>query len=100
MVLEHALMHVTPGEEEGFEAVLGEALAVIASAEGCLGARIRRGIESPSTYLLEVEWTNVAAHTEGFRSSELFVRWRKLVSPFWSELPVVEHFSLTAERQG
>jgi heme-degrading monooxygenase HmoA len=100
MVLEHALMHVTPGEEERFEGVLDEALGVITSAEGCLGARIRRGIESPSTYLLEVEWTTVAAHTEGFRSSELFARWRALMSPFWVELPVVEHFSLAAERAG
>jgi quinol monooxygenase YgiN len=100
MVLEHALMHVTPGEEGAFEAVLDEALGVITSAEGCLSARVRKGIESPSTYLLEVEWTSVTAHTEGFRSSELFVRWRELVSPFWAELPVVEHFSLSAEQEG
>jgi heme-degrading monooxygenase HmoA len=98
MALEHALMHVAPGAEAGFEAVLEEALGVITSAEGCRSARVLRGVESPSTYLLLVEWTSVAAHTEDFRSSELFVRWRELVSPFWDQMPVVEHFEPRADR--
>jgi quinol monooxygenase YgiN len=98
MVLEHALMHVGPGEEDRFETVLDEALEVISAADGCGAVRVLRGVESPSTYLLLVEWSSVEAHTEGFRGSERFARWRQLVSPFWVELPVVEHFAPTAER--
>jgi quinol monooxygenase YgiN len=100
MVLEHALMNVRPGEEERFEAALDEALEVIGAADGCGTVTVLRGIESPSTYLLLVEWASLDAHTEGFRGSDAFARWRALVSPWWSELPVVEHFAPAKERRG
>jgi heme-degrading monooxygenase HmoA len=100
MVIEHALMQIVPGEEAAFEAVLPRALEVITSAEGCQSARVCAGVESPSCYLLLVEWDSVEAHVEGFRGSELFATWREIVSPFWAELPVVEHFSPTAEKAG
>jgi len=98
MVLEHALLAVRPGDEEKFEAALDEALGVIGGAEGCGTVKVLRGIESTSTYLLLVEWASVEAHNEGFRKSEAFLRWRDLVSPWWVELPVVEHFAAVAER--
>ena len=99
MVLEHALMSINPGEESAFEAALPDALAVITSDPGCRGAKILSGVESPSTYLLLVEWDSVAAH-QGFRESEAFGEWRAIVRPFLADLPNVEHFSLAAERQG
>jgi quinol monooxygenase YgiN len=92
MILEHVLLAVRPGEEEGFEAVLDEALGVIGTAQGCRSARILRGLESPSTFLLLVEWDSVEDHLEGFRGSPAFDRWRALVAPFWVELPDVRHF--------
>jgi len=99
MVLEHALLSITPGEEAHFEAALAEALEVIGGAEGCGTVTVLRGVESPSTYLLLVEWSSVEAHNEGFRKSEAFARWRALVSPAWAELPTVEHFATVAERR-
>ena len=100
MVLEHALLSVRPGDEEQFEAALDEALGVIGSAEGCGTVQVLRGVESPSTYLLLVEWVSLEAHTEDFRSSPAFLRWRELVSPWWVDLPVVEHFATLVERSG
>ena len=100
MVIEHALMQIVPGQEAAFEAVLPAALEVITASPGCRSARIAAGIESPGCYLLLVEWDSVEAHVEGFRGSELFAAWRELVSPFWVELPVVEHFDPAAERHG
>ncbi len=99
MVREHALMHVTPGQEAAFEAVLPEALGVITSAPGCHRAEVHRGIESPSDFLLLVWWDSVEAH-QAFRDSELFPVWRSHVQPHWAELPVVEHFALSAEQDG
>ena len=97
MVIEHALMQIVPGQEAAFETALPGALEVIGSAPGCRSARISAGLESPSCYLLLVEWDTLEAHVEGFRGSELFARWREIVSPFWAELPTVEHFSPVAE---
>lgn len=92
MILEHALLEVTPGREAEFEASMASALAIIEADPGCRGASVRRQIESPSTYLLLVEWTSVEAHLEGFRQSPAFERWRELTHPFYVERPSVTHF--------
>ena len=98
MIYEHAVMSVIPGQEAAFEAALAEALEVIGTAAGGT-ARVLRSVEAPSTYVLLVEWDSVEAHTEGFRGSEAFARWRALVSPHWSELPEVQHLTPIAERR-
>ena len=49
-------------------------------------------MESPSAYLLLVEWESIEAHTEGFRGSEEYEQWRSLLHHFYEPFPVVEHF--------
>ena len=68
-----------------------------AETEGFLSATISRGIESPSTFILDVEWTSVEAHTEGFRGSERFAQWKALTHHFYDPFPVVEHFAPVAD---
>lgn len=92
MILERALIRVRPGEEAAFEAAFAEARQVILSAGGCRSAEVLRGVESPSLYLLLVEWASLEDHTEGFRGSALFTRWRELIGPYFAEPPDVEHF--------
>jgi heme-degrading monooxygenase HmoA len=48
-------------------------------------------IEDPSRYRLLVRWATLEDHTEGFRNSDAFPRWRALVSPFFASPPVVTH---------
>lgn len=96
MVTEHAFIAVRPGAETEFESVLPDALAVISAAPGCASARMLRGVERPSTFLLLVEWESVTAHTEGFRSSEAFTRWRSIIGPYLDGQPDVEHFAAQA----
>ena len=81
MIVEHAVLNVTPGNEEEFIAAVNEGLPLLAETEGFLSATISRGIESPSTFILDVEWTSVEAHTEGFRGSERFAQWKALTLP-------------------
>lgn len=92
MVLEHALLRLTPGAETDFESSLADALAIIESAVGCFGAEVRRQIEDPTTYLLLVRWSSLEAHL-AFRETELFTRWRALTAPHYVQLPTVTHFS-------
>lgn len=92
-VTEHAVMQVDPARAEEFEAVLPEALAVLAASPGCRSARAGRRVEAPGAYLLLVEWETLADHVEVFRGSPAFDRWRGLVRDFWLELPTVEHFT-------
>jgi heme-degrading monooxygenase HmoA len=51
-----------------------------------------RGIESPSRFVLLVEWDSVQAHTENFRNSDRFPQWRGHIGPFFAAPPTVEHF--------
>lgn len=91
MIIEHALLIVSLGREDEFEASITRALALIESAPDCHGAQVRRQDEDPSTYLLMVHWSSVEAHM-AFRGTGLFERWRELTHPFYAVPPVVTHF--------
>lgn len=91
MMLEHALLQVSAGREEEFEASMSRALPIIESAPDCHGAEVRRQQEDPSVYLLLVRWSSVQAH-EQFRRTDLFEQWRVLTHPFYANKPDVTHF--------
>jgi heme-degrading monooxygenase HmoA len=91
-VTEHAVLCVRPGQEEEFLATMDRAKALIAASPGFLGLRVERGVESPGTFLLLVEWESLEAHTEGFRGSAAYEEWRGLLHHFYDPFPVVEHF--------
>lgn len=93
MVLEVALIDVAPGQEEQFAAAYAEGHRVLAGTPGCRSVRMTRGIESPSRFVLLVEWDSVEAHETGFRATERFDRWRALIGPYFAAPPVVEHFT-------
>jgi heme-degrading monooxygenase HmoA len=93
MVLEIALIDVRPGEEEAFAAAYLDARDGLMSTPGCRTARMTRGVESPSRFVLLVEWDSVAAHEENFRATPRFTTWRSLIGPYFAAPPVVEHFS-------
>ena len=99
MIIEHAVLSVTPGREVEFEAAMTEALPLIESAPGCLGATVRREVENPTHYLLLVQWATVSDHVEGFRQSPAFERWRSLTHHFYDERPVVTHFESPLPRE-
>ncbi|MFF3065021.1 antibiotic biosynthesis monooxygenase family protein [Oerskovia sp. NPDC057915] len=91
-VLEHALLHVVPGQEAAFEEAFDEARTIISATPGFGGLSVSRCVERPSTYLLLVRWDNLEAHTEGFRGSPGYERWRAMLHHFYEPFPVVEHY--------
>lgn len=92
MVLEHAVLDVRPGEEDAFEAAFATAKGIIASMPGFAGLRLERCIEKPSRYLLLVEWDTIEDHVDGFRGSEPYDEWRRLLHHFYDPFPDVEHY--------
>jgi heme-degrading monooxygenase HmoA len=93
MILEHAILPVRPGSESDFEEAFRTAQPLISRQPGFCSLSISRSIESPNLYLLLVEWDSVEAHTEGFRGSADYERWRELLHHFYDPFPVVEHFT-------
>lgn len=92
MVLERAHIRVTPGQEDEFEQAFERARLVISASGGFRSLTLSRGVESPSLYLLLVEWATLEDHTVGFRESPAFGEWRGLLGPFFDGAPDVEHF--------
>ena len=92
MVLERALFTVQPGREADFEQAFATARAQLTGSRGFRGGTLSRGVESPSTYLLLLEWDTLEDHTEGFRGSAAFTEWRRLLGPFFDGAPAVEHY--------
>ena len=99
MILEHALLTVRPGEQAAFEAAFAEARRFISASPGFRGLCLSRCLERDTGYLLLVEWDRLEDHTEGFRGSAGYDRWRALLHSFYDPFPVVEHFMtvLTAD---
>jgi heme-degrading monooxygenase HmoA len=93
MVLEVAVLDVVPGREADYEKAFAEAKPIIASMPGFIDLRLERCIEQTSRYLLLVEWETLEHHTEGFRGSEGYQRWRELLHHFYDPFPTVEHYT-------
>lgn len=91
MVTEIADFRVLPDRADGFAAAAERGLAFIAASPGFLGARLTRSVETPTRFVLLVEWETVEAHTVTFRGSENFAKWRAEVGPFFDGAPTVEH---------
>jgi heme-degrading monooxygenase HmoA len=93
MVLEVARIDILPGQESAFAAAYGQGRKLLADTPGCQSVRMTRGIESPSRFVLLVEWDSVEAHEVNFRRSDRFTRWRALIGPYFAQPPSVEHFT-------
>jgi heme-degrading monooxygenase HmoA len=93
MILEHAILSVRSGSESDFEEAFQMARPLISRQPGFCSLSISHSIESPNLYLLLVEWDSVEAHTEGFRGSADYERWKELLHHFYDPFPVVEHFT-------
>ena len=94
MVLELAILDVRPGETDAFEHAFAEAKEIISTMRGFEHLQLRRCIEDPKRYVLLVEWERLEDHTEGFRQSGEYQRWRALLHRFYDPFPTVEHYDL------
>ncbi|MGF1524596.1 MAG: antibiotic biosynthesis monooxygenase family protein [Leptolyngbyaceae cyanobacterium] len=92
MILEVAILDVTPGREEEYEAAFAKASSIIASMRGYQSHELKRCIEQQNRYLLLVQWDTLEDHTEGFRQSAAYQEWKTLLHPFYDPFPVVEHY--------
>jgi heme-degrading monooxygenase HmoA len=98
VILEHAVLEVGQDQAAEFEAAFDQALPLISASPGFRSLRLVRGVESPGRYVLLVEWETLADHTEGFRGSDAYQEWRRLLHHFYDPFPTVEHFAPVAAR--
>ena len=77
-----------------FESAFVEASAIIAAARGYVSHELQRCIETPNRYVLLVRWHTPEDHTQGFRGSEAYQEWRRLLHRFYDPFPTVEHYEV------
>jgi heme-degrading monooxygenase HmoA len=94
MVLEVAILDVIPTQERDFEAAFAKASRIIAGLPGYVSHQLQRCIEKENRYVLLVNWEKLEDHTVGFRGSDGYQEWRKLLHHFYDPFPTVEHYHL------
>ena len=94
MILEVAMLNLKPGTSNEFEAAFAQAAPIIASMPGYLSHELQRCLEAPDRYVLLVRWQTLEDHTVGFRGSEAYQEWRRLLHHFYDPFPTVEHFEM------
>jgi len=97
LILELAVLDVKPGQAREFERAFGQAQRIIGAPPGYLSHELRRCLEKQNRYLLLVHWRTLEDHTEGFRRSDAYQEWRRLLHHFYDPFPTVEHYEAVQE---
>jgi quinol monooxygenase YgiN len=94
MFVERAELPIIPGKEEEFAAAMAsKGTAMLAAAPGCHSVRVGRGVESPSKFLLLLEWDAVESHI-ALTQTPAFDEFKALVGPYIGGAPDMEHFDM------
>jgi heme-degrading monooxygenase HmoA len=99
MILEVAILQVIKGEEVNFERDFTIASQFIQSISGYKSHSLRKCLEEENKYLLLVDWEKLEDHTVGFRESEQYLEWKKLLHHYYNPFPVVEHYEMVFENK-
>lgn len=92
MVLEVAILDVKPELAGDFESAFWEASQHIAATPGYVSHELQRCVEDENRYILLVQWQTLEDHTRGFRGSDRYEEWRRLLHHFYDPFPTVQHF--------
>ena len=96
MILEMAILQVKPGKAAEFRAAFKVAEPIIAAAKGHIAHELHNCVEDPNRFLLLVRWQTLGDHTQGFRGSADYQRWKALLHHFYDPFPEVLHYELVA----
>ena len=97
MILEIAILKVTEGREAEFERTFDEARGIDSAVPGFAGLELRKCLERPNEYALLIRWETLKDHTEGFRESAAYERWKRLLHQFYDPFPTVAHYVRVTE---
>ncbi|WP_325895010.1 antibiotic biosynthesis monooxygenase family protein [Grimontia sp. NTOU-MAR1] len=100
MILEVAILNVLPGQKAEFETAFAKAQTIISAQKGYISHEVRRCLEQENRYILLVNWETLEDHTEGFRQSEGYLKWKTLLHHFYDPFPTVEHYESVPKLKG
>ncbi len=92
MILEVAILDVKPGLEVEFEQAFEQAQSIIERMSGYVNHELLKCVETSGRYILLVNWQTLEDHTIGFRGSDEYREWRRLLHHFYEPFPEVAHY--------
>ena len=92
MVLEVAILKLKKGRSQEYEKVFKGASKIISSMKGYINHELKKCVEQEDQYILLVNWETIEDHEIGFRKSDEYQEWKKLLHDFYDPFPVVQHY--------
>jgi|SRR5579871_1912345 len=92
MITEIAILNIKENESSDFENSFQEARNIIKKTKGYIEHELLKCMEEENKYLLIVRWQSLEDHTEGFRKSEAYQGWKKMLHHYYDPFPKVEHY--------
>ena len=93
VITEQAVLDVSPAERRSSRSRSPPPRRSSRRAPVSCSLQLLRCIETPSRYLLLVDWETLEDHTEGFRKSAGYEEWKALLHHFYDPFPTVEHYA-------
>ena len=94
MILEVAMLSLKPGTSAEYEAAFSQAAPIIASMPGYVSHELQRCVEVAGPLRAVGALADAGGPHGGFRGSEGYQEWRRLLHHFYDPFPMVEHFEL------
>ena len=94
MILEMAVLHVKAGRAAEFREAFRTAEPIISDSPGHISHELYPCLEDSDRFLLLVRWRTLEDHTQGFRGSPNYQRWKALLHHFYDPFPEVLHFAV------
>lgn len=92
MILEVAILQVKPEMNDTFVSSFKQASKIISSMKGYIHHELQKCVEDPNKCIFLVKWVALEDHVEGFRQSEQYLEWKKLLHHYYNPFPTVEHY--------
>lgn len=92
MITEQALLYVKDSQSAEFTAAMRLAYPIIARQKGFQSMEVLPSNDKEDHFLLLVRWDDIESHKVGFRDSEDYQKWRKLLHHFYDPMPTVEYY--------
>ncbi len=93
MITEVAILNIRKNESNDFENSFYDAQEIISKMKGYVGHELQKCVEQKDKYILIVRWSSIEDHTEGFRKSVEYHKWKEMLHHFYDPFPIVEHYN-------
>ncbi|UFH57878.1 antibiotic biosynthesis monooxygenase [Spirosoma sp. KNUC1025] len=84
---------IAADQQLAFEQDYAQAASHLQASPYCRSYQILHGVEEAANYIVIIHWTSMDEHLNGFRKSEEFGLFFRLVKPFFTSIQEMKHYT-------